>query len=144
MIKKPSSEVHAEYEEAALAECQLNAWPDRTLISYQNKDHPNKFYPIRTRVPAGHDWEEVVKPENDWYIVVIEFIDGNCFPQRWAPFKVSAFRNSAWVPDRTMMCLATAYTTVARSYISVDGDRSSLIPAPSLSEWMQTRKRKVA
>jgi hypothetical protein len=138
-MKQNPAKVHAAYTEAALTMCGLSSWPEKTLLAYQNRSKPNKYFPIRFHVPKTTSLEEVFNPKNDWRIVVIEFL--NTIPVRWASFKPSDFRASQWIPDRDMMCVSITATVIAKALTDVNGERVALIRSPTLKEWMQTRKR---
>jgi len=117
----------------------LKAVPPRTLLSFQDKAKPNKFYPIRFPVPKGFDLKDVLSPEQDWVVVVVEFDNG--IPCRWAKFNAADFRITQWVNDQGRMSVTVVATQVARAMVPVTGDDSALLAEPSLKCWMVKRNK---
>lgn len=118
---------------------KLAALPPRTLLSFQCRERPNKFYPIRFSVPPGITIEEIVTRENDWMVMVVEFYKE--VPRRWAAFPASQFRPSEWSKDDKVSFVTVLATDVTRALVPVEGDSSALIKEISLTEWMQTRNK---
>jgi len=125
--------------EAVLSLCGLKALPPRTLVSFQDKARPNKFYPIRFPLPKGFDLKDVLEREEDWVVLVIEF--ENERPSRWAKFQASDFRITQWVNDRGRMSVSVVATQVARALVPVAGDGFALLAEPGLKEWMVKRNK---
>ena len=130
---------HKYYEETALRTCGLSVWPERTLVTYQNREHPNRFYPIRFAVPETVVFEEVIKPENGWIIVVVEFSKG--VPMRWCSFAPGFFKPTDWGLNRGFHYVSVTSNSVERMLIPVNGGGIALVREPSLREWMDNRRK---
>lgn len=125
--------------ELVLALCGLKAMPPRTLLSFQTKERPNQFYPIRFPLPKGFDLVDVLDPKEDWVVVVVEFEKDR--PSRWARFQAAAFRTTQWINDAGRMSVTVAAGQVARAMVPVAGDGFALLEEPSLKEWMVQRNK---
>lgn len=130
---------HSDRLEQVLAICGIKATPPRTLLSFQTKERPNQFYPIRFPLPKGFDLVDVLDPKEDWVVVVVEFENGS--PARWARFQAAAFRTTQWINDAGRMSVTVSAGQVARAMVSVKGDDSTLLAEPSLREWMVQRNK---
>lgn len=125
--------------DTVLSLCGLGALPPRTLVSFQDKARPNRFYPIRFPLPKGFDLVDVLDPAEDWAVLVIEF--ANTVPVRWARFKASDFRATQWINDQGRMSVTVAAGQVARAMVPIAGDGFALLEEPSLKEWMVQRNK---
>ena len=130
---------HEEYEVAALRECSLRAWPIKTMVAYQTRERPNKFFPILFHLSKGLTLEEVSTPANGWQVVVIEFAENR--PARWAAFPVGMFRQTQWREDRGRMYVSVLASTISHALQPIGGERTSLLPTMSFKEWMQKRSK---
>lgn len=130
---------HSDKLERVLALCGIKATPSRTLLSFQTKERPNQFYPIRFPLPKGFDLVDVLDPEEDWVVVVVEF--ENESPARWARFQAAAFRTTQWINDAGRMSVTVSAGQVARAMVPIAGDGFALLEEPSLKEWMTQRNK---
>ncbi len=134
-------ESHTARLELVLKMCKLVSVPYHTLLSFQTKERPNQFYPIRFPIPKGLDLDmkSILDPVEGWVVVVIEFTANK--PTRWARFNASDFRQTQWINDQGRMSVTVSAGQVTKAMISVEGDGMALLPEPSLREWMQTRNK---
>jgi len=116
-----------------LTRCRLPGQPHNVLLSFQARERPNTFYPIRVQVPQDM-FEKLLDPTNDYYIVVVEFNQEH--PARWARFRACDFQPSRWVRDGNRACVDVSTKQVNDSLIPLDGG-GGLLPEPSFVDWMR-------
>ena len=133
---------HETYERLALQSCGLLSWPSKTMIAYQTRERPNKFFPILFYLSKGITLAEVSNLKNGWQVVVIEF--ANELPARWAAFSVGMFRETQWREDRGRAYVSVLASTISHALQPIGGERTSLLPTTSLKEWMKNRSKGAA